>query len=201
MSLGGGALGEGRHARVRTVGGRPRDRFCDTLRPCKEGGTSSSLQPNSEPTFTPGPASGPISTQPARVQNVECRGFQTPGSNLSAPAPEWFPGWRKKLPQTSQAPLRRRSQPAARAGGWRRKAEMDWERMLSLLAIRPGNVSTTPAYSTGHPSASPAPGCTGRLSLSPCASFGLFYSPFSSKRGHTDDLKEFVQPGSVGQVC
>lgn len=121
---------------------------------------------------------------------------------LERPGAQVVPGMEKEVatnfPGPSLLPL-----PTSRTGGggWRRKAEMDRERMLSLLAIRPGNVSTTPAYSTGHLSASPAPGCTERLSLSPYASFGLFDSSFSSKRGHIDDPKEFVQPGSVRQVC
>lgn len=78
---------------------------------------------------------------------------------------------------------------------------MDRGRMLSLLAIRRGNVSTPPAYSAGHLSASPAPGRIERLSLSPFDPSAFSTPLFSSKRGHTDDLKEFVQPGSVGQVC
>lgn len=106
----------------------------------------------------------------------------------------------EKLPQTSQAPLRGRCHPAAPAGG-RRKAERDPGRMLSLWAIRPGNVSTPPADSAGHLSASLAAGRTERHSLSPCAPFGLFESPFLFQRGHTADLKEFVLPGSARQVC
>lgn len=93
-------------------------------RSLQRGSTSPSLRPISKPTFTPGVPSGPVSLQPARAGNAECRGFQTPGSNLSAPAPESSPGWRScrklALSLSAAAPNRLRGR------GWR-KAEMDGE--------------------------------------------------------------------------
>lgn len=177
-SLGSGALGEGRRARVGTAGGRhgvDSEAAPVMFRSLQRG---QHLFPPPAQLITSKHARNPFwtSLQPARAGNAESRGFQTPGSNLSAPAPEWLPGWRscRKLPR----PLSTAAPNQPRQWGGRRKAEMDRGRMLSSLAIRLGNVSTPPAYSGGHPSASPAPGRTERLSLSPFAAFGLFHSPF-----------------------
>lgn len=99
----------------------PRGRTCDVSVPAKRGSTSSCLQPNPKPAITPGTPSGHTSQQPARAPNKECRGFQTPGSNLSALAPEWLPGWRSchKLPRPLSAAAA--SQPRRRGGGGRRR--------------------------------------------------------------------------------
>lgn len=66
-----------------------------------------------------------------------------------------------------------------------------------------GTVPAPPAYSAGHLSANPAPGRTERLPLPfPVGLLRSLRLPlFSPKSGHTEDLREFVQPGSVGQVC
>lgn len=163
------------------------------LCPCKEGSTSSGLQPNSKPTFPPAAPSGPTSLQPARARNADCRPFQTPGSNLNTPGPEWLPGWRSchKLPRPLSPPLL----PTSRAGGGRRKAQMDRGRMLSLTCDPAGERFHSPAYSA-------RPRGAQRGSPFPRVLPSVFSIPlFSSQRGSTDDLKEFVQPGSVGQVC
>ena len=60
---------------------------------------------------------------------------------------------------------------------------MDRGRMLSLTYDPAGERFHSPAYSARHLSASPAPGRTERVSLSPCASFGLFDPPFLFPKG------------------
>lgn len=75
---------------------------------------------------------------------------------------------------------------------------MDRGKMLSLLAIRRGNVSTpqpTP------PGTFLLRGAQRGSPFSPVPPSVFSTPPLSSKRGQTEDLEEFVQPGSVGQVC
>lgn len=178
----------------------PRGRSCDVLVPAKRGSTSSCLQPNPKPVITPGTPSGHTSQQPARAPNKECRGFQTPGSNLSALAPEWLPGWRSchKLPRPLSAaaasqPPRRGAEEGGEGPG--KDAELmgdpSGERFHPASRLRRAPFRQ-PGSGT-HGEALPFPVCS--------APFGLFESPFLFRRGHTADLKEFVPPGSARQVC
>ena len=80
---------------------------------------------------------------------------------------------------------------------------MDRGRMLSLRAIRRGTFLLPQSTPPGTFMPAPLQGAQ-REACFPFSRLlpSVFAAPlFSSKRGHTDDLKEFVQPGFVGQVC
>lgn len=79
---------------------------------------------------------------------------------------------------------------------------MDRGRMLSLLAIRRGTFPLPPLLRRA-PFCQPSSGVH-REAFFPFSRLlpSVFSAPLSSsKKGDTEDLKEFVPPGSAGQVC
>lgn len=109
-----GALGEGRHARVGTAGGRPRGRSCDVSVPAKR--QHLSLPPAHLQTHIH--SRSPFRTGLTMASEGWKRGVPRLSNSrvqLERPGARVIPGM-EKLPQTSQVPVRRRSQPAARAG-------------------------------------------------------------------------------------
>lgn len=107
--------------------------------------------------------------------------LSNPGSNLSAWAPECSRDGEvaTNFLGPSPPPL-----PTSRAGGGRRKEEMDRGRMLSLLAIRRGTFPLPQPTPPGTFLPAQLRGAQrGFLSLFPFASFGLFGSPFLFQEG------------------
>lgn len=121
---------------------------------------------------------------------------------LERPGARVVPGM-EKLPQTSRVPVRRRSQPAARAGGGGRRGragEGCWAapRPAGERVHCPGRLRGPPCRQPGREARRPAPPCSGGFLRS-------FRLPFSLPKGVTLTTRRslFIQglSGRCGSAC
>lgn len=184
------ALGEGRPARVGAAGRGPRGHSCD-VSVWQRGQHLSRPPPH---LHTQIQSRSPFRTGLTTTSEGWKRGVPRLSNSATGSRDE-------EVAKTSQVRVGRRSQPAARAGaeaggdGPGKDAELTCdpagERFHSPSRLRLRG-TFLPARLRGAQRGSPFPCKPPPVSSPPLS---------SSERGHADDLKEFVQSGSVGQVC